>query len=64
MVNKVTQSRDLVGASVPYGVLGLLAMVEFWIVATLVETAAGERNYPIIKFGASLLVFVIAVTLL
>jgi len=63
VLNKVTQPRDVAGCSVAYGVLSLLAMGGFWLIATLVETAAGKRNYPIIKLGSAFLVFWVAVAL-
>jgi hypothetical protein len=63
-VNKVTESKQIGDSSVPYGALGLLAMIGFWILATLVETLVSERNYPIVKLVSSLLVFIVSIALL
>lgn len=67
VLNKVTQSRDVAGTSVPYGVLGLLAMIGFWMIATLLETVAGVKDHPLIpiaKLSTAFLVFWIAIALL
>ena len=63
-MNRVTESKQISDSSVPYGALGLLAMIGFWIVVALVETLTSNRNNPIVKLVSSLLVFVVAVGLL
>ena len=66
VMNKFTQtsSINVFGYSAHYGVLGLLAMIGFWIVAILFETVVAERRYPTINALASTVVFVITVALL
>ena len=64
LVNNVTESKQIGGSSIPYGALGLLAMIGFWVMVTLVETLTSNRNHMIVKLVSSLLVFVVAVGLL